>query len=333
MREESFKSFLEKIRHYEIPFNTVFEVTSRCNLSCIHCYQKQVNNELSFPEISSILHQLKEAGCLKITFTGGEPTLRPDFMDIYCNAHEKDFAITLYTNGTLLTDDHIRLLAEKRPLAVECSLHGATAHTHDGITQKTGSFDSTVLNLRRLKEAGVTVLSKTVVMTVNFPELDLMTSLTEKLDIPLQKTFRLFATSDPHKSISHLQLPAEDIRKWAKNNPTDTASMNGEENWDTDFLCRAGSDSCCVGADGTVYACTVLRMACGNLKEQTFEKIWRDSPVLKKWRAVTEKDYPRCACCQWKKKCRFCPGMGFMEYGDPMIPSPELCRIAEALWS
>jgi len=333
MKEATFNSFLETIRHYGIPFNTVFEITSRCNLSCIHCYQKQVEKELSFQEIRLILDQLKEAGCLKITFTGGEPTLRPDFADIYRDAHERDFAVTVYTNGTLLTDEHIRLLSEKHPLAVECSLHGATAQTHDSITGKAGSFDSTLSNVRRLKEAGVTVLAKTVVMTVNFAELDLMKALTEKLGIPLQKTFRIFASSDPHKSVSQLRLPAEHIRKWAKNNPTDLSLMDGAESWDGDFLCRAGSDSCCIGANGEVYPCTALRVACGNLREQTFEKIWRDSPQLNAWRSVTEADYPLCARCQWKKKCRFCPGMGFMEYGDPTIPSRELCRIAEALWS
>ena len=174
MNETSFDTLLEKIRRDRIPFNTVFEVTEKCNLFCVHCYQKQGENELSLQEITSILGQLKEAGCLKITLTGGEPTLRKDFEDIYRDVHEKGFAITVYTNGTLLGGKTLRLLADSSPLAVECSLYGAAAETHDGITGKRGSFDATLENLRLMKGAGIHVVVKTVVMTMNLKELGLM---------------------------------------------------------------------------------------------------------------------------------------------------------------
>lgn len=334
MQETSFDTFLQKIRRYRIPFNTVFELTSKCNLSCVHCYQKQGEGELTFREIASILGQLKDAGCLKITFTGGEPTLRADFKDIYRDAHEKGFAVTVYTNGTLLGGKTLRLLADIPPLAVECSLYGATAETHDGITGKSGSFDTTLENLRWMKAAGIHVVVKTVVMTINLKELGLMRDLTEDLGLAFQPTFRIFTPADPQRSVSHLRVDSEDIRNSVSEKSSDPLLMDGDENREKDeFLCHAGRDSCCIGADGEVYACTVLRFKCGNLRKQSFQEIWRDSPRLKEWRLVTENDYPLCARCKSKEKCRFCPGMGFMEHGNPLVSSKELCRIAEALWS
>jgi len=334
MKEASFNSFLKKIRRYGIPFNTVFELTSKCNLFCIHCYQKQIENELTLQEITSILGQLKDAGCLKIIFTGGEPTLRKDFNEIYQNADEKGFATTLYTNGTLLGRDTLRLLADRPPMAVECSLYGATAETHDGITGESGSFDTTLGNLRRMKEAKIHVVVKTVVMTINVRELGLIRTLTKNLGVAFQPTFRIFTPADPRRSVAHLMVSSEDIQNAVLEKSYNPPFVDGDENREEeDFLCNAGRDSCCIGSDGEVYACTVLRFKCGNLRERSFKKIWRDSPRLKEWRSVTEKDYPLCDRCKWKGKCRFCPGMGFMEHGNPLIPSKELCRITKALWS
>jgi radical SAM protein with 4Fe4S-binding SPASM domain len=288
---------------------------------------------LSLQEILSILGQLKEAGCLKITLTGGEPTLRKDFEDIYRDAHGKGFAITVYTNGTLLGEKTLRMLADSPPLAVECSLYGATAETHEGITRRSGSFDAILENLRWMKGAGIPVVVKTVAMTMNLKELRLMRDLAEVLGVTSQSTFRIFTPADPQRSVSHLRVSSEDIRNSVSEKSMAPPLMDGDENREKEeFLCHAGRDSCCIGADGEVYPCTALRLKCGSLRKQPFQEIWQDSPRLKEWRCVTENDYPLCARCKWKEKCRFCPGMGFMEHGNPMVPSKELCRIAEALW-
>ena len=56
-----------------------------------------------WPEIQHILDEIKDAGCLWLLLTGGEPLLRPDFLEIYQYAKHKGFLLTLFTNGTLLT--------------------------------------------------------------------------------------------------------------------------------------------------------------------------------------------------------------------------------------
>lgn len=335
MKETSFQEFLEGIRNRRIPFNTVFELTSRCNLSCVHCYQSRGTRDgLTGAAVRSILEQLKEAGCLKLIFTGGEPTLRKDFRDIYREAHEMGFAVTLYTNGTLLGRETRSLLAARPPLAVEVSLYGAAPETHDRVTGKHGSFDAAVHNLRRMSEDGLPVVVKTVVMTLNYREQGRLRSLAEDLGAPLRSTFRIFAPADRDRSVVSLRLPEGDIRDLAsKTSPDPLRAEENETEPQESFLCHAGSDSCCVGSDGDVFPCTVLRWRCGNLKTQSFHEIWNASPVLARWRAVTERDYPSCLACAFRDRCRFCPGMGFMEHGNALVPSQELCRITKAMWS
>src|SRR5207249_3463494 len=82
----------------------------RCNLRCIMCYTdcfnspEMIQQELSFPEIVRIMDEIHEAGCLDLTLTGGEPLARRDFLDIYTYAKQKGFLVTVFTNGTLVTE-------------------------------------------------------------------------------------------------------------------------------------------------------------------------------------------------------------------------------------
>ncbi|MBN1828133.1 MAG: SPASM domain-containing protein, partial [Deltaproteobacteria bacterium] len=140
--------------------------------------------------------------------------------------------------------------------------------------------------------------------------------------------------ADRKRSVAHLRVSSEDIRNSLSKKYADPSLMDGDANpTEEEFLCNAGRDSCCIGADGEVYPCTVLRWKCGNLRRQSFREIWENSAPLKEWRSVTENDYPLCIPCKWKERCRFCPGMGFMEHGNALVPSKEMCRITEALWS
>ena len=70
------------------PINGQLEITLRCNLRCVHCYviEDESKEELTLPEITNILDQIHQEGCLWLCLTGGEPLLREDFLDIYTYA-------------------------------------------------------------------------------------------------------------------------------------------------------------------------------------------------------------------------------------------------------
>ena len=67
------------------PFSVLFELTSLCNMNCIHCYLQNSHSPhmMSFQQIKDIIDILYEKGILFITFTGGEILTRKDFIDIY----------------------------------------------------------------------------------------------------------------------------------------------------------------------------------------------------------------------------------------------------------
>ena len=131
------KRLHEKVAGQRIPINGSLELTFRCNLRCVHCYAAHGHQgipgkqELTFAEICGILDQIVDEGCLWLLLTGGEPLLRPDFLDIYTYAKRKGLLVTLFTNGTLITPRIADYLADWRPLKVEITLYGRTQETYE----------------------------------------------------------------------------------------------------------------------------------------------------------------------------------------------------------
>ncbi|HUO84715.1 MAG TPA: radical SAM protein, partial [Thermoanaerobaculia bacterium] len=115
MQTESYAHFSElmhrKVVQQRIPVTATLEVSRRCPLDCAHCYNNLAMDdaaarasELSFEEIRGILGQMSEAGVLWLLLTGGEIFARHDFLDIYRYAKRQGFLITLFTNGTMITE-------------------------------------------------------------------------------------------------------------------------------------------------------------------------------------------------------------------------------------
>ena len=88
-------------------------VTRRCNLNCKYCYQKDNNKpELDEENMRKIIDKLYSLGVRLISFFGGEPTVRKDFINLVRYAHKKGMITHFSTNGILLTPDYISRLGE-----------------------------------------------------------------------------------------------------------------------------------------------------------------------------------------------------------------------------
>ena len=140
----------ESVAGERIPICGSVEVTARCNLRCAHCFinlpandRRAQAQELAGSEWRAFLDQIVDAGCLWLLLTGGEPFLRPDFLDIYTHAKKNGLLITLFTNGTLITEREADHLAEWRPFAIEITLYGRTQETYERVTGVPGSISTT----------------------------------------------------------------------------------------------------------------------------------------------------------------------------------------------
>ena len=148
-------------------------MTCRCNLRCVMCYTDCFNHpayireELSTQEILHIMDELIEAGCLELCLTGGEPLARPDFFTIYEQAISNGLLVTLFTNGTLITEAVADRFSAHPPKQIEISVHGATEQTFERVTQGHGSYRRVQEAISLLRARQLPLTLKTTAMTVN----------------------------------------------------------------------------------------------------------------------------------------------------------------------
>mgnify|MGYP001575926561 FL=1 len=167
-----------KLRHLpeRYPLACQWEITCRCNLRCVMCYTdcrntpESVRRELSTSDIVRIMDQLLEAGLLELCLTGGEPLARPDFFQIYDYAVSHGLLVTLFTNGTLITESIADRLAALPPHRIEISLHGTTTETFELVTQGTGSHARCLDAIRLLAARHIPLVVKATAMTINRDE-------------------------------------------------------------------------------------------------------------------------------------------------------------------
>jgi len=159
------------------PYSGQWELTCRCNLRCAMCYTdcfntpEKIQNELSTSEILRILKELAAAGVMDLVLTGGEPLSRPDFMTIYEAAHAQGFLLTVFTNGTLITEDIADRWVARPPKMVEISLHGTSAEVFERVTRMPGSLNSCLRGINLLVKRKIPLTLKTVGMTLNREEI------------------------------------------------------------------------------------------------------------------------------------------------------------------
>ena len=139
-----------------------------CNQKCLHCYAAGQpmgeSRELTTAEWKDVLARLRAANIPQVTFTGGEPTLRGDLVELVDAAQW--FVTRLNTNGRLLTPQLCRALAEASLDSVQVTLHAADAEAHNALVGAPG-FDETVRGIRNAVDAGLIVSVNTPLCSLN----------------------------------------------------------------------------------------------------------------------------------------------------------------------
>ncbi len=338
---EFLRALNRKVARERIPIAGSYDLTHRCNLRCVHCYcgpaaacSEVQQHELTTRQATSVIDQAAEAGCLFFLISGGEPLLRPDFADIYLHARQRGLLVTLFTNGTLMDDRTADVLAEWPPRAVEITLYGATPETQDRITGTTGSFEQCWKGIRLLRDRGVPVRLKTILMTLNSREYGDMEKLALSNGFSFRSDPAIFPRFDGDRSPLALRVPpAEAVRR-------ELARPEAARKWKTyhdrvaalppsDRLygCGAGVTSFYIDPYGMLQPCLMTRNLQYDLLGGSFAEGWRD--VLSRIAEKRGSPGRRCQTCAKRALCGYCPAFFLAENGDEGIRSSYLCELGE----
>lgn len=172
-----------------------WELTKGCNLRCIHC--RASATELSSPSdlatrtALGIIDQIAMFANPILVLSGGEPLYRSDIFQLAGYATDKGLRVALATNGTLVTKEVARMIADAGVKRVAISLDGADALTHDTFRGIPGAFDAAIYGLRNLKALGMSVQINMTIARHNARQLPQVLQLAKSLGADALHTFLL----------------------------------------------------------------------------------------------------------------------------------------------
>ncbi|MEH1929431.1 MAG: nif11-class peptide radical SAM maturase 3 [Nostoc sp.] len=150
----------------------VWEITLKCNLACQHCGSRAGHtrtNELSTAEALDLVRQMAEVGITEVTIIGGEAFLRPDWLEIAQAITKAGMLCGMTTGGYGITLDTARRMKEAGIGVVSVSVDGLEA-THDRLRGKQGSWQWAFKTMSNLKQAGIPFGCNTQINRLSAPE-------------------------------------------------------------------------------------------------------------------------------------------------------------------
>lgn len=319
-----------------IPLGATIEVTLRCNLRCTHCYnfdraipypKAKSSAELNADEIISVIDQLSEAGCLFLSFSGGEALVHPHLDDFIRHARSRRMAVKVKSNGTLLTVERVQRMVDAGALGVDISLYGATAQTHDAFTEHRGSYAQTIKGIHNAKDAGLDVKVNISLVRSNAHEVAQMLAMTEELGLPVGIspfiTARYDGTTGPlDQRIDQQTLEALYLGP--------LRHLVRKPNFDPEksVQCACARATCGITASGEVYPCIGAPVPSGNLRQQSFAEIWQHSPQLNRIRGLELSDFSTCKPCPDRAYCGRSSGVVVTNTGKYTGPETFTCMEA-----
>ena len=326
-----------------------FELTSRCNERCIHCYipnaKKNSGSDMSLEKVKNIIDVFSDNGGLQVTLSGGEVFLHKDIIPIIKYCREKDLIITILSNLIALRDYQIPFLKQYNVSSVQVSLYSMDASVHDRITTVKGSFKKTTSAIEKLVKADVPIVISCPMMKANYKGYKEVLKYAQSIRCKVNVDVIMMAQADLDTNNLANRLSVEEsgevIKDIIENNAdyrnaiSEMASFSSLMYADRDNfvklpLCGAGINDCCIAENGDVYPCAGWQdMVVGNVYKQNLKDIWDNSEKLRTIRAVTQGDFPQCLKCEAQDYCSRCLVRNYNESnGDMFKLNQHFCDVA-----
>ena len=320
----------------------VWNMTRACNLKCIHCYAHAVGRsretELTTEQAKTMIDDLAQFGVPVLLFSGGEPLVRPDLVELASYAVSKGMRAVISTNGTLITQEKAKELKRVGLSYVGVSLDGMES-INDQFRGKKGAFRDAMEGIRNCQDSGLKVGLRFTINRMNMGEVTRIFDLLEASNIPRVCFYHLVyagrgsdlidqdldhaetrrvvdlildRTKDLHdrgiaKEVltvdNHADGPYLYLKMLRQKNPRakevlELLKMNEGNN--------SGRGIGCISWDGSVHADQFWRhCSFGNILEKPFSQIWTDlsNPLMAKLKDKKRYVKGRCASCQWLDIC------------------------------
>ncbi len=346
------------------PLNGTFELTARCNLSCKMCLVRIDNKrmaelggrERTAEEWIRMAQEVKEAGTIGLLLTGGEPMLRPDFIQIYKAIAQMGFMLTLYTNATLVTEEIMEVLTEFPPHNIGITAYGASSKTYEKVCGNANAYNRMLEGVEQLKRLPSKLSIRTTIIKDNLEDIDEISEWAYSLDPNIDFGISRIVIKPVRGGIADVEAcrlsPEENVSLIEKTetkytvNPfigylkentieiADYLKLKEEKkeeqvyrredlikhNKFTLYGCNAGIYSYTISWDGKLIGCQLLGDCWTYPFDNKFQQAWDEYP-----KKVNLQPKPE-VCRGCKLSCNACPATRLAETGNLSGFSEYLCN-------
>lgn len=341
--------FLEEVQGRPLISALQFELSSRCNERCIHCYipngKKDTGSDMPIDRVKSIIDEFVEMGGLHVTLSGGEAFLHKDLLEICQYCREKDLKISILSNLISLKDEQIPQLKALNLSIIQTSLYSMNPEIHDRITLVKGSFKKTKRAIEKLVSADIPVQISCPLMKANKDGYGDVLGYAKSLKIKAQTDYIMMAQANLDTRNLANRLSLEETEKVIRDiieydwdykqytlmqKPRSEEFKFDKERFSHQPLCGVGYDNCCITVNGDVYPCAGWqRYVLGNVYQQSLKEIWENSEKIKQLRKITQASFPQCLDCEAFDFCNRCLVRNFNESnGDMFVIPKHFCDVA-----
>lgn len=325
IKEDFYKRIKQEAFLKNIPLQSEIDLTYQCNAKCFFCFQgdehKNKRKLLDYDEICDILIQLKSMGCLFIGFSGGEPFLRQDFIEILKFAKKLGFVISIITNLQMANKQQIEELCKIGVNRITVSFHSIDPERYCSIFKvDLKKYDSALRNIKTLIENNVSVGVAVTVSNVNYFEMH-----------KIREFFLNLGMRERDINFNMLIQGKNDIQNCRQDDNFEKYISNHRElkneiiEKSDSILCSAGRTSLTINPYGDVLPCTFFNAIAGNIREEKIFDIWNNSHVFKFIRSIKSEDFDKCNGCKNKNYCHICMANNMNESSDFRVPSFRYC--------
>jgi radical SAM protein with 4Fe4S-binding SPASM domain len=342
----------------------VWNITRACNLKCVHCYNDsgstRADDELSTKEAKEVLQDLADFGVPSVLFSGGEPLLRKDLLELMDYARQLGLRTVISTNGTLITEDAARSIQGVGVSYVGISLDGI-GPVNDRFRGVKGAFDKAVQGIRNCQNAGVRIGLRLTLTQRNVQDLEALFDFFERQNIERACFYHLVPSGRggaiSSEDLTHVQtrgaietILAKTKRFKEAARTTDILTVDNHVDgvfvflklsdedppradsawklltWNGGGLYSSGVGIGCIDFHGKVHPDQFWwHYDLGDVRKTPFSQIWMDTtePLLKGLKERRKYIKGRCRLCRFFDACGGSLRVrADLHFGDPWAPEP-----------
>lgn len=328
--------------------NCTIELTPLCNFKCRFCYARKSPEQLkqngekvfTFDDWKRYIDELAAMNCLTLVITGGECTLHPEFVKIYRYAYEKGLVITVFTNGSNITDEILATFVKYPPSRIFVTMYGASEETYETVTGHAKWFGIVKQNIEKMIDKKLDVIIQNTMSSENIADTEALYDYAASLGLEFRYSSSLNAygncTDDVYDEVKADNTTAETVNTniWRKKRGmTEQEYQEHLQNATTSFVpvkadpnavgikCAGGRNACFLTYNGYMQICNTFDACKIDTKNRTIKDCFEEVIV---W----AKALPRikeCEGCIHAFHCNSCVALHYNDTKQFGVASPRVC--------